>query len=73
MVSRSPELVTGILVSQNLEFSHPDNVCCTDALKFGPFLVKAEKFGWIYDLNFNITCDLFQDNNNPKLQDFLDG
>jgi hypothetical protein len=73
MVSRSPDLVTGILVSQNLEFSYPNNVCCTDALKSGPFLVKAEKFGWITDLNFEIQCDLFHDDSNQRLKNFLDG
>ncbi len=71
MVSKDPELATGLMVSQNLEFSYPKNVCCTDATLPGPFLVLAPKYGWLADPSLKIECELFKDDTNIKLREFL--
>ena len=71
MVSKDPELTTGIFVSQNLEFLPEKNVCVTDAAEAGPFLVLAPKFGWITDPKFRVRCEVFKDHSNIRLLQFL--
>jgi len=71
MVSKDPDLTTGILVSQNLEFLTTKNVCCTDANDAGPFLVLALKYGWLSDPNLKLECEMFKDRSNIRLLQFL--
>ena len=71
MVSRNPDLTTGIIVSQNLEFLPTKNVCSTDSVEAGPFLVLAPKNGWLTDPNFKVECEVFKDLSNVRLLQFL--
>ena len=71
MISKDPELSTGMMVSQNMEFLYPKNVCCTDATLPGPFLVLAPKYGWLADPSLKIECEVFKDHSNTRLLQFL--
>jgi hypothetical protein len=71
MISKSPDLTTGLIVSQNLEFEPTLNTCSTDAVAAGPFLVLAPKYGWITDPKLRIECEVFHDLSNVRLLQFL--